>query len=145
MYGGPQNGHTFTGHTTACAAGVAVQRIIERERLIEPVAANGSKLISLLRDALDRVASVAILEGEVTSSESSLSPLPPRPPFDPGSQAFLRLWRRALQNGLICYPSGGNVDGVAGDTIIISPRYNATDAELSEIADKLGKSVREAR
>lgn len=34
--------------------------------------------------------------------------------------------------------------GVVGDTIIISPRHNATDVELTEIADKLGMSVREA-
>lgn len=65
-------------------------------------------------------------------------------PFDPSLQLFLRVRQRAMDNGLICYPSAGNVDGVAGDTIIISPRYNASDSELSEIADKLGKSVREA-
>jgi adenosylmethionine-8-amino-7-oxononanoate aminotransferase len=32
-----QTGHTFSGHTTACAAGLAVQRIIERDALIERV------------------------------------------------------------------------------------------------------------
>ena len=30
-------GHTFTGHTLACAAGVAVQRIVARDRLVERV------------------------------------------------------------------------------------------------------------
>ena len=29
-HGGVQTGHTFTGHTAACAAGVAVQKIIDR-------------------------------------------------------------------------------------------------------------------
>lgn len=28
--GGPMTGHTFTAHTLACAAGVAVQRIVMR-------------------------------------------------------------------------------------------------------------------
>ncbi|WP_292523537.1 aminotransferase class III-fold pyridoxal phosphate-dependent enzyme [Mesorhizobium sp.] len=145
VYGGPQTGHTFTGHTTACAAGVAVQRIIEREPLVEHVAANGPKLISLLRDALDGVASVGDIRGRgyFVGIELVADPAT-KAPFDPRCQAFLRVRRRALQNGHICYPSGGNVDGVAGDTIIISPRYNATDAELSEISDKLGKSMREA-
>jgi adenosylmethionine-8-amino-7-oxononanoate aminotransferase len=32
--GGPMTGHTFTGHTLACAAGVAVQRS-DRHRLVE--------------------------------------------------------------------------------------------------------------
>ncbi|MER9600135.1 aspartate aminotransferase family protein [Mesorhizobium sp. M0244] len=143
--GGPQTGHTFTGHTTACAAGVAVQRIIERERLVEHVSANGPRLVSLLHDTLDGIASVGDIRGRgyFVGIELVADPAT-KAPFDPRSQAFLRVRRRALQNGLICYPSGGNVDGVAGDTVIISPRYNATDAELSEIADKLGKSVREA-
>jgi adenosylmethionine-8-amino-7-oxononanoate aminotransferase len=29
------------------------------------------------------------------------------------------------------------VDGSAGDTVILAPPFNATDAELDEIADKL--------
>jgi adenosylmethionine-8-amino-7-oxononanoate aminotransferase len=33
VIGVPQTGHTFTGHTASCAAGVAVQKIVEREQL----------------------------------------------------------------------------------------------------------------
>jgi adenosylmethionine-8-amino-7-oxononanoate aminotransferase len=55
-----------------------------------------------------------------------------------------RIRARALENGLICYPMGGNVDGVSGDTVILAPPYNATAAELDEIVDKLDRSVREA-
>ncbi len=36
-HGAYQTGHTFTGHTAACAAGLAVQRVIQRDRLIERV------------------------------------------------------------------------------------------------------------
>ena len=43
----------------------------------------------------------------------------------------------AAGRGLICYPSGGHVDGAAGDTVILAPPFNASDAELDEIADKL--------
>ena len=48
---------------------------------------------------------------------------------------------QAFANGLICYPVGGNVDGVKGDHIILAPPYNATRAELEEIVDKLEKSL----
>ena len=48
-----------------------------------------------------------------------------------------RIRAEALRRGLICYPSGGHVDGAAGDTVILAPPFNATDAELDEIADKL--------
>jgi len=49
-----------------------------------------------------------------------------------------------MENGLICYPMGGNVDGVAGDTVILAPPYNASASELDEIVDKLDRSVRQA-
>ena len=55
-----------------------------------------------------------------------------------------RIRNRSLENGLICYPMGGNVDGVEGDTVIIAPPYNATTSELDEIVDKLDRSIRQA-
>ncbi|NTE68172.1 aspartate aminotransferase family protein [Agrobacterium tumefaciens] len=145
VFGGPQTGHSFSGHTTACAAGVAVQKIMRREGLIERVKANGPRLLTLLREALEGVEAVGDIRGRgyfagielVTNRDT-------KTPFDPALQLFLKVRQRSMENGLICYPSAGNVDGVAGDTIIISPRYNATEAELAEIAEKLGKSVREA-
>ncbi|HUI61341.1 MAG TPA: hypothetical protein VLX90_14020, partial [Steroidobacteraceae bacterium] len=52
--------------------------------------------------------------------------------------------RRAFELGLICYPCAGNVGGVAGDTIILAPPYNATDAELSELIAKLAQAVEQS-
>ena len=48
-----------------------------------------------------------------------------------------------MENGLVCYPAGGNVDGVAGDVVILAPPYNCTDAELTEIVDKTARSIRQ--
>ena len=55
----------------------------------------------------------------------------------------MRIRQQALENGLICYPVGGNVDGVNGDCVILAPPYNATENELGEIVDKMAKSVRQ--
>jgi adenosylmethionine-8-amino-7-oxononanoate aminotransferase len=55
----------------------------------------------------------------------------------------MKIRQRAFENGLICYPVGGNVDGINGDVVIIAPPYNATDAELTEIADKTASSIRQ--
>jgi len=51
--------------------------------------------------------------------------------------------QQALVNGLICYPVGGNVDGINGDVIILAPPYNSTDAELTEMVDKMAKSIKQ--
>ncbi len=51
-HGGLMTGHTFSGHTTACAAGVAVQTIVERDRLLDKVTTDGAYLMDLLRRSL---------------------------------------------------------------------------------------------
>jgi adenosylmethionine-8-amino-7-oxononanoate aminotransferase len=65
-------------------------------------------------------------------------------PFPHEVQLWARVRQAAFDAGLICYPSGGNVDGWNGDTIILAPPYNASDDELDEIADKLSLAIRAA-
>jgi adenosylmethionine-8-amino-7-oxononanoate aminotransferase len=144
VHGAPMTGHTFTGHTASCAAGVAVQRIIAREKLVERVAANEDRLKNLLRDALSGVEAVGDIRGrghfmavELVADRTS------KAPFPAARRLFMKVRQRGLENGLICYPVGGNVDGVNGDIVIIAPPYNATDAELEEIVAKTAKSIRQ--
>ena len=56
---------------------------------------------------------------------------------------FMQIRMQAFENGLICYPVGGNADGVSGDVVILAPPYNASDNELAEIVDKLSISMRQ--
>lgn len=144
-YGGPMTGHTFTGHTAACAAGVAVQKIIARDRLIERVAAKGPGFQALLKDAISGVEAVGDIRGRgfFVGIEIVADPRT-KEPFAAELGLFARIRDIAFANGLICYPSGGNVDGRRGDTIILSPPYNASDDELAEIAEKFGRSVRQS-
>ena len=143
--GGVMTGHTFTGHTVACAAGAAVHRIFRRDGLIAHVRANGSHLRALLAEALTGIDEVGDLRGRgyFIGIELVADPVT-KTPFTRDRQLFLRVRECAFANGLICYPSGGNVDGVLGDTIILAPHCNAPDAELADIAGKLGVSVRQA-
>jgi adenosylmethionine-8-amino-7-oxononanoate aminotransferase len=145
VHGGPMTGHTFTGHTAACAAGAAVQRILARDRLVERVREKGPGLARLLEGALAGVEAVGDIRGrgyfigiELVADRTT------KAPFPADRQLHLRIRERSLEDGLICYPSGGNVDGVRGDTVIIAPPYNAADAELAEIAERFGRSTRRA-
>jgi adenosylmethionine-8-amino-7-oxononanoate aminotransferase len=125
-HGGLMTGHTFSGHTTACAAGVAVQRIVERDQLLDKVKEDGIYLASLFL-GIELVADRATKE-----------------PYDPAFLLHARVRDQSFADGLICYPAAGNVDGVKGDHIILAPPYNATRAELEEIVDKLQRSLTQA-
>ena len=66
-----------------------------------------------------------------------------REPFDPDLGVHNLIRNTAMQNGLICYPVGGSLDGAAGDVAILAPPYIASDNELDEIADKFETTVRQ--
>jgi len=135
-------GHTYSGHTAACAAGLAVQRIIERDRLVERVAAAGAGLKSALQSALERFDEVGDVRGRgYFLGVELVRDRVTKQPFPRERAISHEIGRCAFENGLICYPCAGNAGDGTGDTIIIAPPFNATDAQLAELVDKLAKSV----
>jgi adenosylmethionine-8-amino-7-oxononanoate aminotransferase len=135
-------GHTYSGHTTACAAALAVQGIIARESLVQRVRERGATLLEELRAALGGFPEVGDVRGrgfligiEFVRDRATRAPLPAQRAF---SQT---LGRNAFQDGLIVYPCAGNVGGSAGDTVIVAPPYNASDAELAELIERLARAI----
>jgi adenosylmethionine-8-amino-7-oxononanoate aminotransferase len=145
QHGAYQTGHTFTGHTAACAAGVAVQKVISRNHLIERVRLRGAQLKENIREALAGFDEVGDVRGrgyfigvELVRDRDSKAPFPRQRglSFDVGTRCF--------EDGLICYPCTGNVDSTNGDTIIVAPPYNASDSELEELITKLARGIQSA-
>ena len=144
VIGVAMTGHTFTGHTACCAAGVAVQKIVTREKLVERVRVGEANLKAMLGDALKGVAAVGDIRGRGYFIAIELvADVVTKQPFPAEQQLFMHIRQQALDNGLICYPVGGNVDGVSGDVVILAPPYNASDAELDEIVSKTARSVKQ--
>ena len=142
QHGAPMTGHTFTGHTACCAAGVAVQKIVAREKLVERVAAMEEKFTAMLREATRDIDAVGDIRGrgffqalELVADRNTKTPFPAE------RKLFMKIRQRAFDNGLICYPVGGNVDGINGDVVILAPPYNVTEGELTEIVDKTAASI----
>ncbi len=143
--GMPITGHTFTAHTTSCAAGLAVQKIMEREKLVERVASEGAWLKTRLEEKLGQHAHVGDIRGrgffigiELVEDRET------KEPFSPDHKLFSKVMQAGMANGLIVYPTGGNVDVVKGDQVIISPPYNATREELEEIVELFAVTVDQA-
>jgi adenosylmethionine-8-amino-7-oxononanoate aminotransferase len=132
--GGPNTGHTATGHTLACAAAVAVQEIVIRDRLVDRVRTAGAEFLATLRKRVGSIDAVGDVRGrgffvgvELVADRGT------REPFAPELRLHDRIRQRCMEAGLICYPVGGNVDGARGDVAILAPPYIATDDELEEI------------
>jgi adenosylmethionine-8-amino-7-oxononanoate aminotransferase len=143
--GGPNTGHTFTGHTLGCAGAAAVQEIVIRDKLVERVRIDGQKFQENLRKRIGDLQAVGDIRGrgffvgiELVADRDT------KQPFSPELMMFDRIRRYALEAGLICYPVGGTLDGEQGDVAILSPPYIATENELEEIIDKFDRALRRA-
>ena len=137
-----QHGHTYMGHPTACAAGVAVQDVIREEGLLERVRARGSTLVDALQERFGNHAHVGDIRGrglflglELVEERAT------KATFDPARRVHARIKSEALARGLICYPMGGTVDGVHGDHVLLAPPFIVDDGHIEELVEKLGDAV----
>lgn len=141
-YGEVQTGHTFTGHTAACAAGNVVQKIIEDERLVERVLSVGNGFQAELRQALSNFDEVGDVRGRgFFIGVEFVADRVTKQPFPKGRKLSMDIGRLAIADGLICYPCSGHIEPDRGDTVILAPPYNATEMELAEILDKFTRTV----
>lgn len=137
-----QHGHTYLGHAVACAAAMAVQKVIQRDNLLERVQEAGSYLAHQLREALGDHPHVGDIRGrglfwgvELVKAKNT------KVPFDPSLKLHARIKKEAFARGLMVYPMGGTVDGLYGDHILLAPPFIASDAELALVAKQLAVAV----
>lgn len=137
------HGGTFSHHSVAAAAGLAVIRIMERENLVARVASMGPALGGRLRERLAGHRHVADIRGigflwgvEFVKEKSSLTPFPRNEKF------VERLWQNLFQRGFVVYPTTG-LAGVDGDAVVIGPPYIIQDNELDAVVDALAEALDE--
>jgi hypothetical protein len=61
--------------------------------------------------------------------------------FDPKLRLHARVKHEAMARGLMVYPTGGNVDGVAGDNVLLAPPFIVDGAIVDAIVERLGDAV----
>lgn len=137
-----QHGHTYLGHPVACAAALAVQKVIHRDGLLAKVREDGQAFGAMLRNALGDHPHVGDIRGrgffwgvELVADRGS------KRPFAPALKVNATIKKDAMARGLLCYPFGGTVDGVNGDHVLLAPPFIASRADLQEITRLLTESI----
>jgi adenosylmethionine-8-amino-7-oxononanoate aminotransferase len=135
------HGFTFDSHPVACAAGLAVLRIIERDGLVENAAEQGERLFARLHELKARYPSIGDVRGKgLLAGIELVADRETKRPFDPGIEATSRLYSAARSRGLMLYPGAG-ADGVAGDQLHVSPPLTVRAEEIDEITDRLALAL----
>ena len=136
------NGHTYMSHAVACAGALAVLETIEEEDLIDNVKRQGAALRGQLEARFGQHPNVGDIRGrglfqalELVTDRDSKTPFPPSLQLAPLIKGMAR------ENGLICYPSSGCVDGIRGDHVLLAPPYIIGSNHIDEICDKLEETL----
>jgi len=133
-----QHGHTYIGHAVACAAALAVQQVIERDRLLDAVQRQGHGLAERLQAAFGPHPNVGDLRGRgLFRGIELVADRATKTPFDPALKLHARIRREAMARGLMVYPMGGTIDGLRGDHVLLAPPFITSDDDLDRIVERL--------
>jgi adenosylmethionine-8-amino-7-oxononanoate aminotransferase len=137
-----QHSHTYTGHPLACAAALAVQRVIRRDNLLDNVRRQGAYLSRRLQERFGNHPFVGDVRGrglfqglEIVADRGS------KEPFDPARKVHARIKAEAMARGLMVYPMGGTVDGARGDHVLLAPPFIIDGAQIDQLVERLGDAV----
>jgi adenosylmethionine-8-amino-7-oxononanoate aminotransferase len=136
--GGLVHGFTWSHHPVGAAVGKAALRRIVEMRLVDRSRTQGGKLLDRLNTALATSEVVGDIRGlglllcvELVQDRDS------KRPFPRSAQVTELVLDRAMELGLLLYPSTGNVDGTNGDYLLIGPPLTVLDDEIDLIVDRL--------
>ena len=123
---------------------MAVMGVITEENLLERIRTRGQQLRSGLERALGDHPNVGEIRGrglfvgiELVADRFT------KEPFEPELKIHSKINLAALDRQLICYPSGGTVDGNRGDHILLAPPFIVTEAEIDEIIFRLSQAIKD--
>lgn len=137
-----QHGHTYMGHPTATAAGLAVVSAILNRNLLPRVQEIGATLRGALDERFGQHPNIGDIRGrglflglELVADRTT------KAPFDPSRKLAARIKAAAFDAGLICYPMSGTIDGRLGDHVLLAPPFILSEAQVGELTDKLSGAI----
>lgn len=136
------NGHTYMSHAIATAGALAVQKVVEDDKLLQNVRERGAQLEAELRTAFGQHRNIGDIRGrglfwtiEVVANRQTKTPFPVK------DGIAIRIGAEAKARGVMVYPSQGCADGTNGDHVLLAPSYTSPAAEISLIVATLQNAV----
>ena len=143
------HGFTYNAHPVSLAAGRAVLRRLQQQKLVQAsdsgregtIAARLERSLSTLLDlkSVGDVRGIGLLRGVEFVSDKKT-----KKPFAPELNFAGRVTSAALKRGLLVYPIQGCVDGISGDHLLIAPPAVITAEQIDWAVEQLRESIEEA-
>lgn len=139
------HGHTYNGHATAAAAGLAVIETIRKQNLLDNARKMGSLMMERLNARFGNHPHVGNIRGRgLLIGVELVQDRATKKPFSGERMLWNTIQKTAFERGLLCYPGFGTADGVDGDHILLAPPFIIEPKHVDEIIDKLAPAVDQA-
>jgi adenosylmethionine-8-amino-7-oxononanoate aminotransferase len=135
------SGHTLSANPQSCAVSLAVLEYLEKNEIMKEVENKGVYLRNELENLKGQYPFVGDVRGKglllgIEFVEDRFT----KTPFQRKALVTQRMVALAKEKGLIVYPAGAGIDGVNGDSIIISPPLTINRKEMEELVSLLEKT-----
>jgi len=142
-----QHGHTYIGHPTSCAAGLATQLEIQERDLLSNVKKQGANLTKTLHESFNSDSILANHIGDIRGRGlfigiELVADKNSKQAFEPSLKLHAKIKKKAMLNHLMVYPMGGTIDGVNGDHILVAPPFIIDEDNVTQITERLSNSIR---
>ena len=136
------HGHTYQAHPVACAAALAVQRVVEAEGLVEKVRSLGYILGASLKKKLSDRWYVGDIRGaglfwaiELVQNKQT------KKPFASVQGVGFGVYKVGISApySLSIYPGGGHSNGSTSDHVLLAPPYICSVGDIDLIVTTLGR------
>jgi adenosylmethionine-8-amino-7-oxononanoate aminotransferase len=138
-----QHGFTYQNHPVSMAAGNAVLDVLEQGNLFARVNEASQELFAAFAPLKEHryvgdVRGLGLFAGiEFVQDKAA------KTPFSPEENIAGKIFRAAMQHGVLTYPTQGCVDGVAGDHILLAPPFTITAEECRTAAQAIAAALDE--
>jgi adenosylmethionine-8-amino-7-oxononanoate aminotransferase len=137
-----QHGHTYLGHPMAAAAANAVLDVLIDQNLLSDVRPKGDTLENLLHSKFNQHPHIGDIRGRgLFRAIELVEDRDTKAPFDPELKIAAKIKKSAQNNGLLCYPMSGTIDGKLGDHVLLAPPFVISNNELDELVHKLSVTI----
>ena len=137
-----QHGHTYLGHPMAAAAANAVLDVLIDQNLLSDVRPKGDALENLLHSKFNQHPHIGDIRGRgLFRAIELVDDRDTKSPFDPELKIAAKIKKSAQNNGLLCYPMSGTIDGKLGDHVLLAPPFVISNNELDELVHKLSVTI----
>ncbi len=135
------SGHTLSANPQSCAVSLAVLEYLEKNKVVSEVESKGEDLKNHLLQLKKQFSFIGDIRGKgLLLGIEFVEDIEAKTPFPRTAMVTQKIVAIAKDKGLLVYPAGAGIDGVNGDSIIISPPLTITKDEIDELVFLLAET-----